>query len=141
MSLSADGVSADPSKIATMEQWPIPRNLKELRGFLGQDIIESLSRIMVTIAHHLTWQIKKESFASTVGATKAFHKLKTAMATTLVLRIPEFLKEFVIEVDASRVGVGVVMQDSQPIAIAFFNRTLPPLHLAKVVYERELTLM
>ena len=31
----AHGVSTEPSKIAAVQQWPLPKNLKELRGGLG----------------------------------------------------------------------------------------------------------
>lgn len=33
--VSANGVEADPEKIITVTSWPISRNIKELRGFLG----------------------------------------------------------------------------------------------------------
>ncbi|KAL8155653.1 hypothetical protein AgCh_000884 [Apium graveolens] len=33
--ISGDGVAVDPSKIQVMVNWPIPKTLKELRGFLG----------------------------------------------------------------------------------------------------------
>lgn len=33
--VSSKGVAADPSKIEAMVQWPTPRNLRELQGFLG----------------------------------------------------------------------------------------------------------
>lgn len=33
--VSAQGVAVDDSKVEAMLQWPLPRNLKELRSFLG----------------------------------------------------------------------------------------------------------
>ena len=33
--ITKEGVSADPSKISAMVEWPSPKTLKELRGFLG----------------------------------------------------------------------------------------------------------
>jgi hypothetical protein len=33
--VSDEGVSTDPSKIKAVKDWPIPRNVKEVRSFLG----------------------------------------------------------------------------------------------------------
>ena len=33
--VSAQGVALDQSKIQALVEWPIPKNIKELRGFLG----------------------------------------------------------------------------------------------------------
>lgn len=33
--ISNQGVRADPSKLDSMDQWPIPHTIKSLRGFLG----------------------------------------------------------------------------------------------------------
>lgn len=33
--ISNKGVSTDPAKIKVMQEWSIPKNIKQLRGFLG----------------------------------------------------------------------------------------------------------
>lgn len=33
--ISAEGVLTDPKKISVVQQWPLPSNIKKLRGFLG----------------------------------------------------------------------------------------------------------
>jgi hypothetical protein len=33
--VSHEGVKVDPNKIKAMKEWPIPKTLKKLRGFLG----------------------------------------------------------------------------------------------------------
>ena len=33
--VSKNGVAADPSKLASIANWPIPTSVKALRGFLG----------------------------------------------------------------------------------------------------------
>ena len=59
------------------------------------------------------------------------------MTTIPVLALPNFNKPFVIETNASGVGVGVVlMQDQRPFA--YYNHILPQRNILKLVYEREL---
>ena len=33
--VSAEGIAVDPQKTAVIQQWPFPKNISELRGFLG----------------------------------------------------------------------------------------------------------
>jgi hypothetical protein len=33
--IGKDGVAVDPTKIALIEKWPLPKSLKELQSFLG----------------------------------------------------------------------------------------------------------
>nr|XP_043616078.1 uncharacterized protein LOC122587997 [Erigeron canadensis] len=80
--VSNDGVSADPSKISAMLEWPLPKNLKKLRGFLG---LTGYYRKFVAgygkIALALTDKLKKDNFSWDEDVTSAFQALKLAMAT------------------------------------------------------------
>ncbi|RDX67318.1 hypothetical protein CR513_53822, partial [Mucuna pruriens] len=85
--ISGQGVSADPNKIKDMVNWPTPKDVKGLSGFLG------------------------------LTAQAAFEQLKGAMTSLPVLAVPNFYKIFVLETDALGKGLGaILMQEGRPIA-------------------------
>ena len=131
-------MAADPSKVKAMMEWPTPETLKELRGFLG---LTGYYRRFVSgygkIATALTQQLKKDAFKWSPEAEYAFQELKKAITKLPVLTLPDFSKPFIIEIDASGVGIGVVLtQEEGPIA--FFSQVLSEKARLKSVYEREL---
>ncbi|PNX78745.1 retrotransposon-related protein, partial [Trifolium pratense] len=136
--VTGQGVSMDKDKVQAVLEWPIPGNVKQLRGFLGltgyyRRFIKSYAKI----ASPLTDLLKKEAYEWNVNAEMAFQQLKAAITSAPVLALPDFQKPFVLETDASGVGIGAVLhQEGHPIA--YFSKKLVPRNQKKSAYFREM---
>jgi hypothetical protein len=108
--VTGQGVSMDKDKVQAVHDWPVPKNIKQLRGFLGltgyyRRFIKSYAKI----AAPLTDLLKKESYVWNEQAEVAFQQLKAAMTSGPVLALPNFQKPFILETNASGVGVSAVL--------------------------------
>lgn len=136
--ISKAGVAVDPAKVSSVLQWPVPKNVKGVRGFLG---LTGYYRKFIAnygnIAKPLTELTKKDGFRWNVAAAEAFEKLKVAVTTAPVLAMPNFKFPFEIECDASGKGVGaVLLQSKHPIA--YFSKAFESSRLSKSAYDKEL---
>lgn len=86
-----------------------------------------------SIAAPLKGMLKKEGFKWTDQSREAFEKLKISLIKPLVLKLPDFEKEFVVECAASGSGLGaVLMQENHHIA--YLSQNLKGNFLALYAY-------
>ncbi|GKA83145.1 putative mitochondrial protein [Tanacetum coccineum] len=135
--ITGEGVATDPSKIEAIKNWPVPSNLKQLRGFLGlTGYYRRFIKRYAMVSQPLTALLKKNSFQWSNVAEVAFEHLKRAMMEALVLGLPDFDQEFVVETDASGTGIGAVLcQNGHPLA--YLSKNLAIKHQALSTYEKE----
>ena len=103
-------------KVQCILEWPIPKSIKELRGYLS---LIGYYRCFIkgygVIAKPLIELLKKEAYLWSDKVLEAFKALKIAMTIALVSTLPYFNKEFIVETDAFGLGVGVVLtQEGRP---------------------------
>jgi ABC-type antimicrobial peptide transport system ATPase subunit len=109
-----------------------------LRGFLGLiGYYRKFIKHYGLLSKPLSDLLKKNvQFQWTAEANTAFEQLKAQLIQALVLAVPDFSQQFVIETDASDLGIGaVLMQNHHPVA--YLSKALGPRNQALSVYEKE----
>lgn len=101
-----------------MLEWPLPKNVKELRGFLGlTGYYRRFVRNYGIIAHPLTDLTKKDAFLWNHKPEDAFQRLKQVLTSVPVLQLSNFNQQFTVEYDASTNGVrAILLQHGHPLA-------------------------
>src|SRR3954470_3066598 len=96
--ISSNGVTPDPTKIQAILDWPRPRSLTTLRGFLGlTGFYRRFVRHYASLAAPLTDLLSSTKLHWSTSAETRFTILKQKMTETPVLRLPDFSQLFVIE--------------------------------------------
>ena len=130
--VSAAGVMTDPSKAEAVRVFPVPTDVKPLRSFLG---LASYYRRFIpnfsVVASPLFQLTKKGAvFQWDQACQKAFDELKRLLIDAPVLAFSDFSLEFILETDASGIGLGAVLAQEHPDGtthpIAYASRTVQP---------------
>ena len=109
--ISEKGVEINHSKVAVIESFPAPKNVKKVREFLGmcnfyRKFIKGFSQIAAPMYALLKADVE---FQWTEERNLAFEKLKHALANTPVLAHPNMEKKFIVTTDASTTGIGYIL--------------------------------
>ena len=141
--VSADGVSTDPEKIEAVQKWTVPRDLTDVRSFLGlcsyyRKFVPKFSEI----AKPLTKLTEKDQpFTWGSEQENAWLDLKQRLTTAPVLAYPDPSAEFILDTDASGYGIGAVLvqvQEGKERVIAYGSRSLTKEERRYCVTRREL---
>lgn len=127
--VSQKGIKTDPSKVAHIVNCAIPTDVHEVRSILG---LFSYYRRFIpqfsTIAKPLILLTEKAiPFLWTDTQQEAFDCLKQLMTEAPILGYPLKEGRFILDTDASNVGIGAVLsqeQDGEEVVIAYASRTL-----------------
>lgn len=149
--VSEKGVETDPEKISALKSWPVPRNLKELRSFLGfagyyrrfiKDYativkpLNALTRGYASIRQSIKDKSSagkfldpKQSFGErwTSDCQVAFDTVISKLTSAPVLGFANPKLPYILHTDASIIGLGAVLyqeQDDQLRVIAYASRGL-----------------
>ena len=141
--LSAKGVEVQQEKISSIQDWPTPRNIKELRSFLGlcSYYRRFVPRFATIAAPLYRLQNKQVQFEWGQSQQDAFETLKNRLMSTPILGMPIDTGRFYLDTDASDTGLGAVLsqdQEGTEVVIAYASRTLHKPETNYDVTRREL---
>lgn len=102
------------AKVEAILQYPTPTNRKEVMRFLGMTgFYRRFCPNFADVSAPLTALVSpKKQFVWSEKCRDAFNNLKNLLTTVPVLRAPDFSRPFSLQVDASDVGTGAVLMQS-----------------------------
>ena len=138
-------VKPDDVKTHAIRNFLKPRSKKDVRSFLGlAGYYRRFVPNFATIAAPLSDLTSKGAPNRVMWEQKhqfAFDQLKRALSTTPVLKAPNFDRTFILQSDASDVGLGAVLsqrgEDGQEHPLAFYSRKLLPRERKYLTVEKE----
>lgn len=140
--INKNGLQVSNEKIQPLLDYPPPRNLKELRRFLG--MCSWYRRFIPDFAGKttpLTKLLRKQQRWVWEGAQQAaFENLKCHLSSPPILSRPDFNRPFTVQTDASFSGLGSCLTqeiDGQERVIAYASRSLTGAELNYTVTEKE----
>lgn len=114
--VDGNGLRTDPDKVKCMVEYPTPKNVKDVRRFVGMvSWYRRFIKGFATRVSPLTRLTRKNAkFVWTEECEAAFNDVKQCLVTTPILTCPDFSREFIIQTDASQVGLGAVLTQEFP---------------------------
>ena len=135
-SVTLKGLWPSRDNLKAIAKYPRPMMYTTIKGFIGlvghnRHFIKDFTKITDPLHEYArgdTAKKKKEWVVLDEGARNAFHKLKKAVMSAPVLAYPDPNKEYLLKMDALKLGLGAVLSQKQSDGryhpVAFRSRVL-----------------
>lgn len=142
--ISPKGIRMDPNRINAIQNFPPPRNIKELRSFLGminydRRFVNNFSDLTVPLLRLLK---KNTRYIWGVEEKSAFEEIKECFLKVSMVSHPQFDKTFYIQTDSSNYGLGCCLYQldisGNKKIVGYASRTLQGPELRYTVTEKEM---
>ena len=128
--VTPSGLKPNDRNLDAVKHFPTPTTIKQLRQFLG--LTSHYRRFVMNyakIAHPLYALTKKGAiFHWTANCEVAFESLRSWLLAAPVLVYPNFSKDFTLETDASKIGLGAILsqyqEDNKLHPVAYASRSV-----------------
>jgi hypothetical protein len=112
--ISKDGIAVDLEKIEAIREWSAPKNVIEVRSFMGlAGYYRRFIGGFLKIAHPITsLQRKGMKFQWTSNCERSFQHLKQLLKSAPILRIADLIEDFIVCTNACNEGLGGVFSQN-----------------------------
>ena len=133
--VSKEGIHPSDENVCAIMEFPLPETYTKVRAFCGlsghyRRFIRNFAHLARALYDLLGDEIKMGPVTLTPEAEEAMRVLKEKITSAPVLVFPDFNKPFLLETDASKEGLGVVLSQKQDDGcyhpIVFGSRMLTP---------------
>lgn len=141
--IQGDNILPKQEHLKQVAECPTPKSKKQLQSFLGicgwvREHIDRYSEITTGLTDALVGT--RKAFKWTPTMQESFEETKKAVATAAKLTRPDFSKPFVLQTDASQVGMAAVLfqeVDGQKRIISFASAKFKPAERRYHINEQE----
>lgn len=141
--ITTNKIEIDQQRLEEIKNYPKPKNLRTLRGFLGimnyykkfiPNYSEETMQLLKLLRKNVKWKWEKHQ-------ELAFQRLKLIIFNNMNLIHPDFNKKFILKTDASDYAISAALvqfHDSTEVPICFISRTLRGSEIRYTISEKEM---